>query len=90
MTLFDAGDDQIVSQLSRVRVAYQREPTSALVDGFKKMSRGEGVVNGGAGTYSAGKFDIRQSARFHRLRIDAVGSWVAGAVDFDFFQAGQR
>ena len=90
MTLFDVGDDQAVSRLKRLRVAYQTAPTSATADGFIKMSRGAGVTNGGIGTYSAGKFDIRQSARFHRVRVDAVGSWVAAAVDFDILGAGER
>ena len=90
MTLFDVGDDQVVSRLSRVRVAYQQEPTTAAADGFIKMSRGAGTVNGGSGTYSGGKIDIRQSARFHRVNINATGPWVAAAVDFDFMQAGQR
>lgn len=90
MTLFDVGDDQTVSRLTRLRVAYQQNPTSATADGFIKMSRGAGTVNGGAGTYANGKFDLRQSARFHRVRVDAVGSWVAAAVDFDFLAAGQR
>lgn len=90
MTLFDVGDDAIVSRLSRLRVAYQSAPTSATVTGFIKMTRGEAVTAGGSGTYSSGKFDIRQAARFHRLRVDAVGSWVTAMVDFDFMPAGQR
>lgn len=90
LTLFDAGDDQQVSRLSRLRVAYQQAPTSATASGVVRMARGSGGVPGGSGTYSSGKFDIRQSGRFHRLTVDAVGSWVAAAVDFDFFAAGQR
>ena len=90
MTLFDVGDDQAVSRLSRLRVAYQRSPTSATVDGIVRMERGAGFRPGGSGIYANGKFDIRQSGRFHRLTVNAMGSWVAAAVDFDFFGAGQR
>ena len=90
MTLFDVGDDQQVSRLSRLRVGYQRAPTSATVSGMVRMSRGGSGVEAGSGTYSAGKFDIRQSGRFHRLTVNASGSWVAAVVDFDFFKAGQR
>ena len=90
MTLFDVGDDALVSRLSRLRVAYQSAPTSATVTGFIKMTRGEAVTAGGSGAYANGKFDIRQAARFHRLRVDAVGSWVTAMVDFDFMPAGQR
>lgn len=90
MTLFDVGDDQAVSRLKRLRVAYQQAPTSATVSGLVRLSRGEGSSDGGSGTYTNGKFDIRQSGRFHRLTVDAVGSWIAAAVDFDFIGAGQR
>lgn len=90
MTLFDVGDDQTVVKLSRVRVGYQRSPTSATASGYVRMSRGGAASIGGSGTYSAGKFDIRQTGRFHRVTINATGSWVAGAVDFDFFKAGNR
>ena len=90
MTIFDVGDDQVVSRLSRLRVAYQRSPISATVDGNVRMERGAGFSLGGAGVYANGKFDIRQSGRFHRLTVNAMGPWVAAAVDFDFFGAGQR
>lgn len=90
MTLFDVGNDQQVSRLSRLRVAYQRAPATASVVGQARMSRGEGSASGGTGVYSAGKFDVRQSGRFHRLTVEASGAWLASAVDFDFFRAGQR
>jgi len=90
ITLFDVGDDQVVSRLKRVRVSYQAGPTSATVTGQKKMARGDNLSTGGSGTYSAGKFDIRQSARYHRITVSQVGSWVAALVDFDFLKAGQR
>lgn len=90
MTLFDVGDDQAVSRLSRLRLAYQQAPTSATVEGLSRLSRGGSNSGGGSGIYSGGKFDIRQSGRFHRLTVNATGSWVAAGVDFDFFGAGQR
>lgn len=90
VTLFDVGDDQIVSRLTRLRVGYQLAPTSATVTGQSRMSRGGVSAGGGSGTYSAGKFDIRQTGRFHRLTVNAVGSWVAAVVDFDFIKAGNR
>ena len=90
MTMFDVGDDAAVTKLKRVRVAYATEPTSATISGFVKMSRGAVTSSGGSGIYSAGKFDLYQTARFHRVRIDAVGNWGASAVDFDLVAAGQR
>ena len=88
--VFEVGDDQAVSKLSRVRVAYQQDPTSATIAGQTRMARGAATVTGGSGTYSAGKFDIRQSGRFHKALISNVGNWAAAGVDFDFKPAGQR
>jgi hypothetical protein len=90
MTLWDVGDDQVVTQLKRLRVGYQVAPASASAVGQQKLSRGETLAAGSTGAYVAGKFDMRQSARFHRVRVDAVGDWVAAAVDFDLSPAGQR
>lgn len=89
-TLFDVGDDAIVSRLRRLRVGYQQDPTTATVTGSTRMSRGGTLTPAGSGSYSAGKFDIRQSGRFHRLTVGQTGNWVAAAVDFDFLPAGQR
>jgi len=90
MTLFDVGDDQQVTRLERLRVAYQAAPTSATCSGFSRMSRGDVPGSGGSGSYSAGKFDLRQSGRFHRVKVDATGNWSAAAVDFDLLKAGTR
>lgn len=90
MTLFDVGDDQSVSHLTRLRVAYQDDPTSATCQGFVRMSRGEIPSDGSSGTYSSGKFDLRQKGRFHRVRVDNVGPWLAQFVDFDFRPGGRR
>ena len=90
MTLFEIGDDQVVTRLSRLRVGYQTAPTSASVAGSAKMSRGEAYAAGGSGEYAAGKFDLRQSGRFHQATVSAVGRWAAAVVDFDLSSAGQR
>jgi len=90
MTLYDVGDDQTVSSLTRMRVAYQSNPTTATVTGSTRNARGAALGSGGSGTYSSGKFDIRQSGRFHRAIVSATGDWKAAAVDFDLKPAGQR
>ena len=90
MTMVDVGDDAAVSRLKRVRVSYSVEPTSATIAGFSKMSRGAVTSTGATGVYSAGKFDLQQSGRYHRVRVDAMGNWGASAVDFDLVAAGQR
>lgn len=88
--LYDVGDDQTISRLSRFRIGFQLAPDTARVSGLVRMSRGETGSVGGAGFYKNGKFDIRQSGRFHRLTVRTTGSWIASAVDFDFLKAGNR
>ena len=90
MTLFEIGDDEVFTRLSRMRIGYQAAPTSAVVSGYVKPSRGEAYQTGGTGTYAAGKFDLMQSGRWHKAKIDAVGSWAAAVVDFDLVPAGKR
>ena len=90
MTLFDLGDDQAVTTLKRVRVGYQTEPTTGMVRGTTRMSRGGAQTDGPPGTFSNGKYDIRQTGRFHRVSIAQTGDWVADQVDFDLVAAGQR
>lgn len=90
MTLFDIGDDQAVTKLNRMRVAYQSDPMSATCTGYTRLARGAIPKDGGAGNYTNGKFDIRQAGRFHRIRVDAVGNWAATGVDFSLTPAGQR
>ena len=90
MTFFDVGDDSVSLSLNRVRVGFISDPTSAVCYGFKKQARGAVTTTGGSGVYSAGKFDVRQSARFHRTRVDLVGNWEASGVEFDVAKAGVR
>lgn len=90
MTLFDIGDDQQVTKLQRTRIAYLTNPTSATCAGFVRMARGAVANNGGSGTYTNGKFDVRQTGRFHRVKVDAVGNWAASGADFTLTPAGQR
>lgn len=90
MTLFDIGDDIQVTKLDRMTVTYLSNPTSATCTGQTRLARGQTASVGGTGTYTNGKFDIRQAGRFHRLRVDAVGNWTAAGVNFVLKPAGQR
>lgn len=90
MVLFEIGDDAVVTRLTRLRVGYQTAPTSATADGSTKMSRGENYTTAASGTYAAGKIDLNQSGRFHKVQVSATGSWAAAVVDFDLSTAGNR
>jgi len=87
-TTGDVGDDEQVTLLSKIRVRFapNYKPTTATVQTFAKMTEGDGLSTGSNGSLVDGKFDVLQSARFHRAaftflgdaRVLAVGATVKG------------
>jgi hypothetical protein len=73
ITTGDLGDDNIVSALDRFRVRFLLSPTTATATGFYKMNEGDTLIAGPSNSINDGKFDLRQSGRFHRVRLDFTG-----------------
>ncbi len=74
-TTGDIGDDETVSLLQsfRVRFAPGYTPTSATANFFTKMEEGAGLTVGGSATMTESRFDVLQSARFHRAALTFTG-----------------
>jgi hypothetical protein len=72
-TTGDLGDDNLVSVLDRFRVRFLHSPTTATATGFFKMNEGDTLQAGASNAINDGKFDMRQSGRFHRVRVDLTG-----------------
>lgn len=72
-TTGDFGDDDQVTMISRFRVRFSQSPTSASATGFFKFNAGDSLRSGPTGSINDGKFDVRQSGRFHRIRVDMTG-----------------
>jgi len=74
-TTWDNGDDDRYSLLSKIRVRFAPgyAPTAATVEVFGKATEGAGLTTGPTGTLSDGKFDVLQSARFHRCTVSMTG-----------------
>jgi hypothetical protein len=74
-TTGDVGDDEAVSLCSGVRLRYAQgyAPTSATVQMSYKMNSGDSPTAGPSGTVLDGKFDVMQSARWHRAKVDFTG-----------------
>ena len=92
MTSGDYGDDMAVTRLQRVRVRYAagQGPTTATATTYAKMNSGEDFVQKSSGTLADGKFDVRQSGRWHRVKVAFTGDVkVVGAIA-DYVQAGSR
>ena len=74
MQTFDIGDDDQYSRLSKVRLRFIDNPTSATVTHHHKSSLGDSYTTGTTDTMSDNKVNFGQSARWHKLKIDTVGN----------------
>lgn len=74
-TTGDAGDDDMVSLLSKIRIRFAPgyKPTTASVTSYSKMDEGDNLTTVSTGSISDGKFDVLQSARWHRAKFDMTG-----------------
>jgi hypothetical protein len=80
----DIGDD-IVS------VHYITAPsTSATATGYSKETSGEALTTNDTQPYADGKFDLRQSGRWHRYSVTHVGDAEVRAYDPQLKQEGVR
>jgi hypothetical protein len=92
LTTGDAGDDDGVTLLKRIRLRFAAgfAPATATVQTFSKMNAGDGLTAGSAGSLNDGKFDVLQSARWHRARVDMTGNVRVTALNAVLEAAGQR
>lgn len=67
VTTGDFGDDPQVSMLRSSMPRFKVAPTSAMAHSQFKMTEGDSLTNGVPSSLSEGKFDHRQSGRFHRV-----------------------
>jgi hypothetical protein len=91
-TTGDVGDDQAVSMLSRLRLRYTPlyAPATAQVQCMYKFGSGDAFVNGSTGAVNDGKFDARQSGRWHAARFSFTGRVQIEQIDIKAVAAGQR
>jgi hypothetical protein len=89
-TTGDMGDDDAVTMLERARVRFLQTPATASATGYYKMNEGDNLTAGPTNAINDGKFDLRQSARFHRIRFDMTGDHKEAAFDARPIQSGMR
>lgn len=89
-TTCDSGDDDTVSTIERFRVRYTSKPTTASATGFYKFNEGDALTTGPTNAIDDGKFDIRQSGRFHRVRVDMTGDHKETGYDAKLQADGER
>jgi len=89
-TTGDLGDDDMVTMIDRFRTRFTLSPATATATGLMKMNEGDPLVVGAVCAINDGKFDVRQSARFHRIRVDMTGDHKETAFDVKAIQVGER
>jgi hypothetical protein len=90
MTTGDVGDDDAVSALNKIRLRYAVAPQAASAQTFLQMNSGVGFTAGANGSVLDGKFDLRQSARWHRATFNFTGPVRVTGMDADLSAAGGR
>lgn len=75
MTTGDTGDDNVVSLLLgiRLRFASGYKPDTATATTYTKMTSGDDLTTASSGSLDDGKFDVIQSARWHRAAFAFTG-----------------
>lgn len=89
-TTGDLGDDNQVTTVNEVRLRFQSNPTTGSVTMYKKMNEGESLTTGNTVALSNGKFDTRQTARFHRAEFTFTGDHKFNAIRAKIISSGQR
>ncbi len=90
ITTGDFGDDTQVTMLRSSKLRFIQSPTSATSQASKKMAEGDALVISGTSTLADGKFDHRQSGRFHRIAYTMTGPFEVVGVQPDLVPQGQR
>jgi len=73
LTTGDIGDDDAVTMIERFRIRFTRNPATAEATGLRKWTEGEELVPDAMCALNDGKFDLQQSGRWHRVRVDMTG-----------------
>lgn len=89
-TTGEVGDDQALSSLTRIRLRYARAPAEASVTAAAQMNSGAGFVSTVTGAVLDGKFDLRQTARWHRATFSFTGPVRITHMDAEIRPAGRR
>lgn len=89
-TTGDTGDDDAVTMIQRARIRFLQSPTTATATGYTKMNEGDNLTAGATNSINDGKFDLRQSGRFHRIRFDFTGDHKETAFDAKPIVVGER
>ena len=84
------GDEVAYSFVRRMTPRWQVLPTSATCVHSHCSILGDAVLSNAASTMSEGRFDLRQSSRWHRFAIEATGTAELSALTIDGVPTGKE
>lgn len=90
ITSGDFGDDDSYSLLRRVRPRYSTSPASASMTNYFKNDSGGSLSTDQTVSADDGKFDVLQSARWHRVKFDYTGDVETSGFNADVQPEGSR
>ena len=79
--LGDFGDDEKFSTVMRVRPRFTQAPTTGTLVNYYRNNLGDSLTTGATTTLSNGKFDLKRSARWHRLDLSFSGPVELAVLD---------
>ena len=89
-TTGDIGDDDQAFALTRARARFLQAPTTSTAQHFYRMNSDDALTTGETVSRTDGKYDISQSARWHRLKFSQTGRYEVTGFSVDTPKAGKR
>lgn len=86
----DGGDDDVVSLLSKIRLRFVNgeQPTTATVQTQRKMESGGAFMNASTSSMSDGKFNVLDSARWHKAVFSFTGPYRLTGIGAELIPEG--
>ncbi|SPA24580.1 conserved hypothetical protein [Cupriavidus taiwanensis] len=89
-TTGDFGDDWRYSTITGMRMRCVTEPATAALSAYGHATQGAALSVGPTATYGDGKFDLLNSARWHRMKVDMTGDAEVVGYDPSLSPDGER
>lgn len=86
----DYGDDVHYALLTRVKPKWIVAPLQASLQTFHRASLGDSLSAGPTATMASARFDVLQSARWHRLQLNLTGPFELNALEVALTPAGKE
>lgn len=90
ITTGDVGDDNVVSDLSRVTPRFLTRPTTGSLTAYSRNAMGDDFATGVTSALSSGRFDLLQAARWHRVKLDFTGAMEIAGLDWALTEDSQE